>query len=121
MGTGFVRSALREAGRHVEVHADHFAEDAPDVQWLPIVGERNWLLITKDSAIKRNTLERNALLLAGVRSFVLTPANITGADQAAIFVKHLNRMENLAHSRTAPFIARVTRSEVTIFVSGSPR
>jgi PIN like domain len=35
-----VVAALREAGFTVEVHEDHFAPDALDIDWLPQVGER---------------------------------------------------------------------------------
>lgn len=35
-----VGEALREVGMKVEFHLDHFAEDAPDEDWLPVVGER---------------------------------------------------------------------------------
>lgn len=31
---------LRDAGLTVERHMDHFAHDAPDAEWLEIVGKR---------------------------------------------------------------------------------
>lgn len=37
---------LREAGLNVARHADHFAYDCPDEQWLQGVGERGWVAIT---------------------------------------------------------------------------
>jgi hypothetical protein len=38
LGRHTVPSALRAAGAHVEAHADHFPEDAPDDVWLTEVG-----------------------------------------------------------------------------------
>jgi hypothetical protein len=49
---------------HVEVHDDHFAPDAPDAVWLRVVGERGWVVLTKDERIRRRPLEREALLTA---------------------------------------------------------
>lgn len=46
-----VAEALRSAGATVEVHLDHFPGDAPDMQWIPEVGRRGWVLITKDQKL----------------------------------------------------------------------
>jgi hypothetical protein len=86
----------------VEVHDGHFPIEAEDVDWLPVVGQKGWVLISKDKAIRRNPLERAALLNANVRSFFLTGGNLTGPEMAAI-----------------PFIATVTRTEVKIIAPGS--
>jgi hypothetical protein len=51
---------LRAAGARVEVHIDHFPQDAADADWIPEVGRRGWVLITKDENIRRNPLERAA-------------------------------------------------------------
>jgi hypothetical protein len=39
LGKHVVPDALRAAGAHVEVHDDHFAQDALDEVWLPAVGQ----------------------------------------------------------------------------------
>jgi len=44
-------TALRAAGLHVEVHDDHFRQDALDPEWLTAVGEKNWIVVTRDGAI----------------------------------------------------------------------
>ena len=43
---------LRAAGLTVERHADHFAHDCPDEDWLQSVGRRGWIAITHDSRIR---------------------------------------------------------------------
>jgi len=43
---------LRDAGLTVERHADHFAPDTPDEQWLETIGRRNWIAITHDGRIR---------------------------------------------------------------------
>ena len=57
-----VAEALRAHGERVVVHDEYFAADAPDVQWLRQVGEKGWVVLTKDARIRTNALERQALL-----------------------------------------------------------
>ena len=45
---------LRAADLKVEVHDDHFAQDAPDPEWLAAVGKNNWIVITRDERIRYN-------------------------------------------------------------------
>ena len=72
IGRHIVADKLREAGAVVEVHLDHFKGDAPDLEWIPEVGRRDWVLITKDKNIRRNPLERAAYAAAKLRGFVVT-------------------------------------------------
>ena len=39
IGRFVVADALRAAGARVEVHMEHFAQNAPDIEWIPQVGE----------------------------------------------------------------------------------
>jgi hypothetical protein len=72
IGRYVVANALREAGASVEVHIDHFSQSAPDLEWIPEVGRRSWVLITRDTNIRRTPLERAAYVYAGLRGFVVT-------------------------------------------------
>jgi hypothetical protein len=62
IGRYVVAEALRAAGARVEVHIEHFPQAAPDTDWIPAVGLREWVLITKDQNIRRNPLERSAII-----------------------------------------------------------
>ncbi len=106
--------ALRNVGATVAIHRDHFADDAPDVEWLTAVGQRGWVLLTKDDAIRRNPLERRALLAANVRAFILTSQNMAGPDMADLVVRLRPRIEKLARMTPPPFIALVTRASVVL-------
>ena len=44
--------ALRAAGAQVEIHDDNFPQGALDVEWLPEVGRRGWVLLPKDREIR---------------------------------------------------------------------
>jgi hypothetical protein len=110
LGRQTVPAALRAAGMRVEVHDDHFLPDAPDEEWLRVAGERGWAVLTKDAAIRWRPLERDTLLAAGVRAFVLTAKRLTGAEIGQAFVRARGAMEDLLRRRTQrPFIASVSR------------
>jgi hypothetical protein len=104
-----VSEMLRQAG-HV-AHAqgpDTFGSGTKDVDWLPIVGARGWVLITKDKNIRKREIELRALRAAGVRAFVLTASGLKGDEQARVLKEALPAMLRLLSRRSASFIARVT-------------
>ena len=44
------------------MHDDLFAQDTDDEVWLADVGQRRWVVLTKDVVIRRDSLQRRALL-----------------------------------------------------------
>ena len=109
LGSKRIVTALRRAGLSVEIHDDNFAPDAPDVNWLPIVGERGWVVLTKDANIARRTLEKIAVARSGVCLFILTSQNLSGNDMVEILTKAIVPMQNLVRKYPAPFIAKIYR------------
>ncbi len=89
LGNKVIANALRATGADVRVHSDHFAQDARDEEWLAQVGQQGWIILTKDTRIRYRTIERNALMNARVRAFVLVSGNLSGQEMAKIFVKAL--------------------------------
>jgi hypothetical protein len=61
---------LRKAGMKVVPHSARFRHDTKDEQWLAYVGKRRFIVLMRDQAIGRRLLELEALLYAGVKSFV---------------------------------------------------
>jgi uncharacterized protein with PIN domain len=53
LGDFVVVDALRARGADVRAHADEFAPNAKDVEWLRVAGDRGWVVLTKDPAILR--------------------------------------------------------------------
>ena len=102
--------ALRDAGAQVEVHDDHFVPGALDEEWLPEIGRRGWVLITKDREIRYRATEREALLGAGVRAFVLRTRGLSGFENAQILVRALPGMVRFSTGNPPPFIAAVSPS-----------
>lgn len=104
LGKGIVR-ALLAAGVSVEHHSAHFAQDAADVDWIPVVSARGWVILTKDKSIRRRAEERDASLAADARIITLTPAHMTGERMASLLVASLAAIDQLLETQPAPFIA----------------
>jgi predicted nuclease of predicted toxin-antitoxin system len=105
-----IPDALRGAGVPVEVHDDHFSQDAQDQLWLAEVGKRGWVVLTKDQHLRYRTVEKNALISAKVRAFVLTArGDLSGAEIGQIFVRALPAIMKLCVMVPSPFVAHVRR------------
>lgn len=109
LGTIKVRLALENEGANVEVLADHFDVGAEDIEWLPEVGKRGWVVLTKDKRIRRRTIEINALISSGVSAFVLTAGGLTGEEMGEVFVRAHPAMLRFVKKNPPPFIATVSR------------
>ena len=78
----YLLKALADAGLQLRLHKNLFKPDCPDVDWLPEVARNKWVLLTKDKGIRRRPIERQALLIPGARSFILTAGEMTGQEIA---------------------------------------
>jgi hypothetical protein len=115
LGIEPLRTQLINAGLVVEIHDDHFPRDEVDRVWLRAVGERGWVVLTKDQRIRYRPLEVAALRASKARVFVLTAGNLRGIEIAAVFLAALPRICGILHSLPGPFVARVSQSgHVTI-------
>src|SRR6266850_6720433 len=70
-GGKLILEKLRKAGLRVESHHVRFRHNTPDTEWLAVVGEKKWIVLTRDAMIGRRRLELDALLSAGTRVFVV--------------------------------------------------
>jgi predicted nuclease of predicted toxin-antitoxin system len=77
-----VANALVKAGAHIEHHGDHFDQNTPDTVWLTVVGDRGWVVLTKDKAIAKNQLELMAIAHAKVKVFILVSGNLTRQEKS---------------------------------------
>lgn len=122
LGTGAIAGVLRRTDCKVEIHDEHFPQAAKDTEWLPEVGRRGWVVLTKDHHIRTRQNELVALLSAGVAAFVLTSGDLTGPEMAQAFVHALPRIRRMLVGQPRPFIARVSASgDVMLIVRGMPR
>src|SRR5438105_8486798 len=63
--------ALRAAGIKAEHKDDHFAQNTDDDVWMPEVGKRGWVVLTRDTRIRFHANEREAVLKSSLRMFSL--------------------------------------------------
>lgn len=108
LGRRWVPEALARAGLRVELHDQHFAPSAPDVEWLQEAGRRGWIVVTRDDAIRRRPLERRALLEAGVRVFVVRAPGAPGPELAELLSRRAQALVSFARAQPAPFVAAVS-------------
>ncbi|MFN9600883.1 MAG: hypothetical protein ACK56T_17820 [Dolichospermum sp.] len=109
LGAGTVPEKLRHAGIQVEIHDQHFGQGTQDVDWLPEIGQRGWVVLTKDERISRNKLERIAVARAQIKMFILTSQGLKGEEMAEIFIKATEQMQRFVRKHPAPFIAKISR------------
>jgi PIN like domain len=107
LGKKSVPDALRLAGANIEIHCDHFAPEAADVDWLPVVAQKGWVVLTKDEKIGRNYLEVLAIAQYGAKVFVLNSANLKSKEMADIFVGSLDKMTAFSLNHEPPFIFKI--------------
>jgi hypothetical protein len=109
LGGKVIVGALRAAKYQAEAHDEHFDVNTPDADWLPVVGQKGWVLLTKDKAIRANELERRALLSNNVAAFMLGKGDIPGAEMAKVFINSMRTMQRALRRFDVPIIATVNR------------
>jgi hypothetical protein len=107
LGNKLIVETLRGAGLSVEIHDDHFGKNAPDIDWIPEIGTRGWVILTKDARIGKNRIERLAVADARARMFTLASQSLSGTDMAALFLQAIPEMKKFIGENPAPFIAKV--------------
>lgn len=87
--------------------------DAPDVEWIPQVAARQWLIITRDNGIQSRGAETEAVLAHGAQVVALAGRDaVRRWDQLEILMCQWRRIEALVGS-AAPAIYRATRTSFT--------
>ncbi len=104
-----VLARLRELGVSVEPHSAHFRPDEEDPVWLPEVGARGWVVLTRDERIRYRAAERRVLVRAKVKAFVLVAQNMRGSEMADVLVAALPEIHQLIDENEPPFIAKIYR------------
>jgi hypothetical protein len=86
------------------------AAGTPDVDWIPVVAARGWVIITRDSIIQNHVAELNAVLDNGGRMAALSSKDAqTVWSQLEVFMARWRSIEAL-HDLPAPFVYTVTRT-----------
>jgi hypothetical protein len=84
----------------------------PDVEWIPIVAARQWVIITRDSRIQEHRAEIDAVRQHGARMVALSGREaMTRWDQLEILMCRWRQVEAVAEAE-APAIYRATRTRL---------
>lgn len=85
-----------------------------DDEWLPIVGRRRLVVITRDSRIRYRPAERLAWVRHGVRGFVLTGTQSQSTSASlALLATHWVRIEAIIATEPAgPWMRSITSSGI---------
>ena len=111
LGRHIVADRLRSEGMKVEVHDDHLPPDAPDEEWITLVGRKGWGAVTKDKNVRYRAAELASIRRHSARVLVVRTKNATGLDIAALLIAGRRRIARFAQSTTpAPFVAAIYRS-----------
>lgn len=120
LASGVLLRELREAqitcdlGLVVHSHMEEFPEfdkvgEVSDAKWLSEIGERGWLILSRDLKIRYNDVERQAIRDSGALFFAITAKNVPSTELARIIIKALKRIVDFARHHSPPFIALVYR------------
>jgi hypothetical protein len=109
--------AIRALGYVVYRHRSEFVEDMLDIHWLPVVGEREWIVLAKDQALRTRRdsedrtilIELNALKAARVGVFVLTQGGLRGPDVIQIVLSALPEITRVSQTETRPFLYKIKK------------
>jgi hypothetical protein len=106
---------LRDAGLIVESHHVRFRHNTEDEAWLGVVGEKKWVVLTRDQMIGRRLLELDALLAAGVKAFVLVTHGLTDSENAKIIIDSIPKILGMVAQNRFPFIAKIRQDDVVLW------
>ena len=94
----------------IHCHNDLFDQGTSDEEWIECCGRNGWIVFTKDKAIRRRQLEREAVQKYNAAVFNLkTQKNMTAQENAQAFVKAVPRISQFLRRYSPPFIAKISR------------
>lgn len=112
LGKKIIAERLREAGITVEIHDDHFPQDALDQEWLAEIGKRGWIVLTKDDRIRYRPAELAAYRIHKARVFIFGSGEMKAQEMAGAVAKAMPKILRLVKRTPPPFFARITRTGI---------
>src|SRR6266700_6040938 len=108
-----VAEALKCVRDDVRWLEDEFLHDTPDPAWLREVGQRGWLVVTRDKKVRSRPGERQSIIDNKVGCFCLTQrSNPTKWEYLKLIVSTLDKMESRFTETERPFIFGISKDGV---------
>lgn len=115
LGRVKVPTLLRDAGLRLTTLAEHYGmpadETVRDTEWLGLAGTNGWAVFMKDTRIRYNAAEREAVKVHRVRCFCLSSQSLSGEEMATRFLDNLSRI-TAACQDPGPFIFAVHKNRI---------
>lgn len=115
LGRRVVPDLLRVEGLRLVTLSEHYGipadEAVADEEWLEMAGTSGMAVLMKDTKIRYNRAEREAVKRHSVRCFCLTRQDLTGAEMAARFIANLGAIAR-ACADPGPFIYAVHKDRI---------
>jgi len=90
-----------------EVYPDKAHEKTLDTEWIQKCGENNWIVITGDKRIETVPENRQAVIDAKAKVFLLNDSNSKPEVWAAAILLGQYKMQDIIDGTTGPFFATV--------------
>jgi hypothetical protein len=86
--------------------------DVPDDEWIPMVADRGWTILTRDQRIERRPAERAAVVANSAKVVAITSSEkLTIWHQLEIVMSRWREIEHIAEGH-GPSIHAVTRTSI---------
>ncbi|HXG35914.1 MAG TPA: hypothetical protein VNL15_02985 [Dehalococcoidia bacterium] len=106
-----VAEALKKVREDVRWLEDEFSHDIKETEWLPEIGRRGWLVVSRDKKIRTRPGERRALSEAKIGCFIFVQKqNLTRWQYLKLLALSLDEMERVFANTPKPFIYGVSRT-----------
>lgn len=103
-----VASALKAVRSDIFWLEDKFPHNTKEVEWLPVAGANDWLVILRDKKVRTRPGERAAIIKHSVGCFIIhQKKNLTRWEYLKLLVKTLDKMEDCFATTPRPFIYKV--------------
>ena len=99
----------------MEILLDHFLGGTPDIDWIPAVAQRGWIVLTHNKRMRHNRLERDMIMSSGSRVIVISTGN-TRAEMAEILLTSRARVLEFILRHEPPLVARLYRNSIELWL-----
>ncbi len=104
-----ILSVLRSHGITVHQHFKYFDNPGTeDSTWLPLVGNKQWILLTTDTRLRFNEVERVAIIRYRVRVFEFSRNTKGSTVMAQALEAGLHKIINLSRNIRPPFVCTIS-------------
>jgi len=104
---------LRRAGLRIHPICEVYPNDAhkfvSDPEWIKLCGENNWVIVSGDKRLETVPENRQAIIEARVKVFLLTDSNAFPEVWASAIIIGRYKMQEIIDANPGPFFVNITK------------